>query len=408
MTPTSSKPSPKKIVFAGAYGINSHGDDAALVVLVEQLRQQIGEFEGVVVSRHLDQDYGIYGLRTIKNLEYETKAESIGKWFQGLNYGDDTGLLNDLFAELASADLLVLGAGNFLVDYAIELFRGPVPYFSLLSIMAKMNAVPVMWFGISVGPLSSCYGQKLSYFSSTIADCITLRDPLSLQNLRELGYRAEVTVLPDAVMGLYNSTDKIGENPLDLRPGFVAISVRYLPQSAEENQAYQRTLAEFANFLIEEQGKQVVFIPQQTYSHGNPQEDDRVVARQIRALIRRQDQVTVVDAPLDVFQTCAAYKGASFAVATRLHANVCCAIQGVPSIAIDYNPKVASFMEYLDEGDYVLHPNKMTLNTLKELADDILCRRQEIYNNRLKKVAQGCEQIHQYARLATATLKESI
>lgn len=407
MKPHSTTSRRKKIIFAGAYGIYSHGDDAALVVLIDQLRQQFGDFEGVVLSRHLDQDYSIYGLRSVKNLEYETKAESLGKWFQGFNYDDDTQVLNELFGEIATADLLVLGAGNFLVDYAIELFRGPVPYFSVLSIMARMNAVPVMWYGISVGPLSSCYGQKLSYFSSTIADCITLRDPLSLHNLKALGYKGEAKVLPDAVMGLFSAKEQIANNPLAIEPGFVAISVRYLPQSPEDNLLYQQTLAAFADYLVEELGKTVVFIPQQIYQHGNPQEDDRVVARQIHDLMAHQTKVVLVEQALDVYQTCAAYVGANFAIATRLHANVCSAIQGVPSIAIDYNPKVASFMEYLNEEEYVLAPNQMSLQKLKKLTNQLVENQQKIKQNRITKVEQGCKDILTYSELVVDCLEAS-
>ena len=46
-----------KVAFAGAYGIRSQGDDAALQVMVDGLRERLGGFEGVVISRHAQEDH---------------------------------------------------------------------------------------------------------------------------------------------------------------------------------------------------------------------------------------------------------------------------------------------------------------------------------------------------------------
>ena len=87
----------KKVCFAGAYGMRCQGDDAALVVLAKGLRQRIGDFEGIVITRpHLDDSYLQYGLKSIRNIEYDKKAESIGKWFYGFNHGDDPSHLTHL------------------------------------------------------------------------------------------------------------------------------------------------------------------------------------------------------------------------------------------------------------------------------------------------------------------------
>ena len=124
----------RKICFAGAYGIRSQGDDAALVVLIEELRHRIGSFEGVVIARHASEDhYSRYGLRSVQNMEYDSKAESEGKWFRGFNPSDEKEDLCMLQNELATSDLLVLGAGNFLIDYSIDLLKGPIPYLLLLT-----------------------------------------------------------------------------------------------------------------------------------------------------------------------------------------------------------------------------------------------------------------------------------
>jgi len=184
-----------KVIFAGAYGIHSQGDDAALITLVEGLRQRIGAFDGVVIARHYREDaYAPWELRSIQNLEYEHKSESVGKWFHGFNHGDDRSHLQQLQDEIATSDLLILGAGNFLVDKTIDLLRGPIPYFFVLTLMAKMAKTPVMWFGISIGPFRTDYGRNLSRLAADLADVITVRDTQSSIELQQLGYDGPVLI----------------------------------------------------------------------------------------------------------------------------------------------------------------------------------------------------------------------
>ena len=282
----------KKICFAGAYGIRSQGDDAALVVLLEKLREHFPNISGTVVCRHFTEDsYAPYGVKSLPNFEYETKADSIGKWFRGFNFNDDRSDLYRLRKEIAESDLLVLGAGNAFVDYAIDLLRGPIPYFALLTLMAQMVGTPVMWFGISVGPLRTEYGRDLTRLAVRLADIVTVRDRRSLAELRNLGFNGEATLLPDPVLGLEpvgtaEPSEQLTSAFADLRGGtVVAVSVRSVPDSDELTfSRYLDVMAEVCDRLAAERDAKLLFVPQCTYSHGNPLEDDRKVALE---LVRR-------------------------------------------------------------------------------------------------------------------------
>ena len=65
---------------------------------------------------------------------------------------------------------MIVGAGNFLVDYSIDILKGPVPIFLILSLMAKMAGTQIFWFGISVGPLNTRLGKKMSFLSGILVD----------------------------------------------------------------------------------------------------------------------------------------------------------------------------------------------------------------------------------------------
>lgn len=403
-----------KVVFAGAYGIRSQGDDAALLVMVEGLRRRFPDLQGTVVCRHADQElYASQGLRSLPNFEYESKDLSLGKWFRGFNFDDDRADLCLLQKEIAQSDLLVLGAGNALVDYVIDLLRGSIPYFVILTLMAKMTGTPVMWFGISVGPLHTEYGRNLTRLAAQLADIITLRDERSVDELRNLDWHGELTCLPDPVLGLQAVGEIITPHPakqLALQHGgpLIVVSVRALQDSAELSfEDYLAGLAAVCDRLVRERGASLLFIPQCTYTHGNLLEDDREVAAEVVGRMTHQEAAFVVSDHLTVHQTSALYAGAAAALCTRLHGNVSAVVEGVPTVALSYNPKVASFMRWLGCEEQVVEPRHFTPDGIFEKLERVLEDREILAVRITSRIAEGRLQAERYVDLATEILRSS-
>ena len=108
-----------KILLGGGYDTQNLGDHGSLEVFQRDLKKLDPSSEIVVLSRHPDAEFDeTYNVRSILNLDHKSKAESIGRWFNGLNPGDDTGHLKKIWEELASSDLLVIGNGRLFVDIA--------------------------------------------------------------------------------------------------------------------------------------------------------------------------------------------------------------------------------------------------------------------------------------------------
>lgn len=400
-----------KIIFAGAYGIRSQGDDAALVVMAEGLRRRIPNLEGAVVCRHAEQDlYAPYGLQSLPNFEYSTKVESLGKWFRGFNFSDDRTDLCRLQQEIAQSDLLVLGAGNALVDYAIDLLRGPIPYFVILTLMAKMTGTPVMWFGISVGPLHTDYGRNLTRLAAQLADVITVRDERSIGELRGLGWHGDLTRLPDPVLGL-RPVAGMGQHPVKLQAlqcsgPLIAVSVRALPDSSELTfNDYLAAMAEVCDRLAEASGASLLFVPQCTYTRGNSLEDDRRVAAEVVARMTRREAAFVVTDHLSVAETIALYSGATAALCTRLHGSVSAAIEGVPAVALSYNPKVSEFMQWLGCGRQVVEPGQFTVEAILGKLDNVRRNRETLAAQIVVRIVEGREQVERYVDLAAAAMR---
>jgi colanic acid/amylovoran biosynthesis protein len=395
----------RKICFAGAYGIRSQGDDAALVALIKELRHRIGSFEGVVIARHASEDhYSRYGLRSVQNMEYDSKAESEGKWFRGFNPSDEKEDLCMLQNELATSDLLVLGAGNFLIDYSIDLLKGPIPYLLLLTLMAKMGNTPVMWFGVSVGPLRTKLGRDLTKLAADFANRITVRDKRSINELKGLGFDGHICRLPDPVIGIIPPSGEVAAGLPSFRKAHslservITISVRGLPD--EEGLKFKEYISGFADAcdrIIDKYDAALLFVPQCTYSHGELQENDINTSKLITDKMRHTGRAVISEEDLSVEQCVSVYGGSFGSICTRLHANVYAAIQSVPPVAISYNPKVSEFMSWLDCNELVIDLEDFSPDGIIEKLEKSIIKRSEFREKIDKRIEEGRSHVVQYA-----------
>lgn len=406
----------KKIIFDGAYGIRSYGDDAPLIVLVEMLRSRLGEIDAVVVNRHVhDYDYSEYGMRSVCGIEYETKEESVGKWFRGFNPTDDKQELCHLYKEIESSDLLVLGAGNFLVDYTIDILKGPVSRFLVLSLMAKMSGTPIFWFGMSVGPLMTKMGRDMTRLAANLATLITVRDEKSIEELQRLGVDRDVFVLPDAVFGLELPLKNHGMQFTAYREahlcedGVIAISVRSMTTGmGMSSEDYITLMAKICDHLVDSWNYNVLFIPQCTYEFGNYNEDDRNIAAEIIKCSRNKNKLFSVDEKINAFDCLSLYEGAIGSICTRLHGNVFSIRHGVPTVGLNYNPKVYEFYKWLGCQNYVLDFEGLNeVHVISKLVYAL--NHQSLFKVKAEKIVDdGIPNLEKYADYAVAAMNEKI
>lgn len=348
------------ILCAGAYGIRNAGDDLPLLCLMESMRTFLptADLRFRALSRHPDPwEEERYGVTMVKNLEYDTAEEARGRKFMGFNEGDDPAHLERIKGEIAACDLLVLGAGNALIDLTIGDMRGPIPLMALYGSLASQARKPVMLYGMSVGPLRTPLGRHLTEGLLRTASVITVRDLDSARLCRTLlggrptkpGDRMPyIHVLPDATLGAESPGPlrarevfaQEGMMPLPDRP-LIALGLRDLarPVSPEAQRRLEDGILGMMAAMKHEAA--FLFIPQSTYLT----DDDRILARTLAAAAPAGVQCRVIEQrhhPLDLI---ALYGAARATLAVRLHAAVFSAIAGTPFGAISYLPKVTGFLE---------------------------------------------------------------
>ena len=345
---------PLNILCAGAYGIRNAGDDLPLIALMQGLRALLPgrDVRFSALSRHPDaEDAALLGAALVPNLEYDSTAAARGRWFRGLNPDDDPEPFERVQAEIAACDLLVLGAGNALLDQTIGLLRGPVPLMALYGTLARLHDKPVMLYGLSVGPLRTDWGRNLSRQLIADAAVVTVRDSESFALCRELLRRPrEIHLLPDATLSVIppepgRGRQVLNAENLELPEGLpvIALGLRDLTRPLGDEAGHRQVQA-IEGLLERWCGRAAfLFVPQSTYR----EDDDRVFAERLAARAPKGSHCLVVRErhhPLDLI---ALYGAAQVTVASRLHGAVFSAIAGTPPIGLDYLPKMKGFLDLL-------------------------------------------------------------
>lgn len=405
---------PLTILCAGAYGIRNAGDDLPLIALMEGLRAALPgrELHFRALSRHPDdEDAALLGATLVPNLEYESGAAARGRWFRGLNPDDDPAPFDRVQAEIAACDLLVLGAGNALLDQTIGTLRGPVPLMALYGWLARLHDRPVMLYGMSVGPLRTAWGRDLSRQLINDAAVVTVRDSESFALCRELLRRPrEIHLLPDSTLAVAppeagRARQALRRENLELpddRP-VIALGLRDLLRPLGDQAAHRQVQA--VQGLLERWRDRAafLFIPQSTYR----EDDDRVLAERLAARAPAGCRCLVVRErhhPLDLV---ALYGLATATVASRLHGAVFSAIAGTPPVGLDYLPKMRGFLDHLPGCHESLAIDSLTAETLDDAVTKLVA---EVASRRPRLVARVTDlrrQAARYAMLAAGELNRS-
>jgi len=404
---------PKHVVFDGGYTIESAGDDAPLAFLSYELRRVYGEnIRLSVLSRHPNGDFNkYYDVTTYKNIEYRSKSESLEKWFCGLNYNDDRHELAKIADLIADADLLVLGAGNFLTEIGIDVLRGHLPRFGVMMLMANMAHTPCMLFGLSANKLQSPYSIRAAQWILSNAQAVTFREQKAIDNLIASGVSLpSYELLPDPALGAPRSDSSRADEILSLEgipqpKGYrLALAPRDLSWLGK-NENYHELMAGLINrWLDHNLENDVLFVPQCTYCVDSKETDDRWIAEQISRQSNFVDRIHHVNGLYPSWDVEVLYETATVAVATRLHGSVFAARRSTPVIGIAYEDKVSGFFHQLGMPEFVL-PLDIDVDSLFLKVIELLQNEAEISAHLTSNVLRMQKQLGRYTDIAIKLLE---
>ncbi len=288
-----------KFLLNGYFGFDNAGDEAVLSAMLAALRELAPDATFVATSGDPAQTQKAHG------------CEAIGRQNP-----------RELLGALQNCDVFVSGGGSLIQD--VTSFRNVVYYATLLR-LAKIMGKRTIVYAQGVGPLRALRAQKVARKAFQSADILAVRDPDSAALLKQIGVTKAVEITADPVWNLPFS-------PQPKQTNTWGVALRSWP-GADEG-AIARVVGAL-RAIANARGATLRFLAMQ------PGPDREI----LRGLTTEGEILQVEGAtPSEIVGLCASF---DLMIAMRLHALIFAASAGVPVVALDYDPKVASLATLL-------------------------------------------------------------
>jgi polysaccharide pyruvyl transferase CsaB len=300
----------KRIVISGYYGLGNLGDEAVLAGILASFRAL--DSSAVITVQSADPAATTALHRVDAVPRYSPRA---------------------VFRTIRQADLLLSGGGSLLQD--VTSARSAAYYLAII-LLAELCRTPVMLYAQGVGPIKRRVTAMQARLLLNHVRMASVRDQGSADLLRRLGMtRPPIHVTADPSFALDPAGDEectriLSEAGVPTTKPLLGVAVRPWPVGGNWREDIANGISEAARRI----GAVPLFLPMQGSS-------DIPLAEDIAALANVECHV--LRGPLTPTQAKGIVGQMAVVIGMRLHALMFAASQAVPSVAISYDPKVASF-----------------------------------------------------------------
>jgi len=420
------------ILITNVYTHSNKGDAAIVCALIYEIDRAFGKSGNSTLIHTADptNDIGKYNVEVRANLLYIilTKAKEKGSFFGTLHIIFNLFFLT-LFliahkftkinlSRLASRDLKDYLSGCLNADISIACGGGylrsrsssPTDTLILLVtclefLVPKMLNKKTYLYSQSIGPIHGRTQKLILKYSLKKVDLILSREEISTVFIRDLDVGTECIQVADPVFSLFGSDLVRGKgNDVKNSTMRVGITVRDWFDDVELYRKYLKSVAKTIDFLSENYSATIYYVPQVIAS--NFGDDDRRSAELLRQYIKSKDSLVIIDEDLEVSQIIEVCGSMDYFIGTRMHSNIFALISGVPTIAIEYEPKTRGIMRSLDLEKWVVPINDLTdgKDLLNEYLEKLIVSETQ-YRSNLKSVLP---KIKKKSQSAIDEIKKSI
>jgi len=306
-------------LLSGYYGYANAGDEAVLAAILEALASRVpAHTQFVVTSGNPERTVSLHN-------SPQHRVAAIPRQHP-----------QALLQAMRACDVFISGGGSLLQD--VTSLRNVVYYTSLMR-LARLSRKPLMIYAQGVGPLKKSLSQKLARAAIQGARIVTVRDPDSKALLERIGVRRAIEVTADPVWALECGVRSAECGAKDKSVGIWCAALRsWLHVENASEQAASMFKAVFG--AARAAGAKVEFLPMQ------PPSDGPLTEENFKLYADAQDSIldTVNLHPRDIM---AQTGQANLMLGMRLHALIFAAAQGVPCVAVNYDPKVEALAQLI-------------------------------------------------------------
>ena len=298
-----------RIVLAGYIGCGNLGDDSVMIGVVDGLGHN---HEYLVLSGDPHDTFRYYAMHGVprKNLK-------------------------EVEAAIKECDALVFPGGSIFQD--VTSAKSTIYYTGLIK-MAKKHNKRVLLLNQGVGPLTTWIGRGQTRTAMDLADLIVVRDPGSMQTLKELGVQKKIHIGADSALILREPVREDDGSSYGVG-GMKAIALS--PRPWKRKGVDIVTLFGETSRLLFNAG----FVP--TLIEMDPFEDGKMLEDITKQQGGRIPYLRNLGSSRMVQFRLARMEGV---IGMRLHAGILATTVGVPPLMLNYDPKVAAFCRQIDIG----------------------------------------------------------
>ncbi len=307
----------KRIVVVGYYGYYNSGDDAILTSICNDIKDIDSKTQITVLSNNPEATAHEYQVDAVYrfNFSHVTKA-------------------------IREADILLLGGGSLLQD---RTSNRSLYYYLFVVQYALMKKKKVVLYANGIGPIRKPYNKMLTSLVINKVNAISLRENLSLQQLKKLKItKPHIEVTADPVYSLpvqdVDVEKVFEEEGLKLKKEYVAVIFR----SWHHEDAYVRKMAKILDFIKQKYDLDVLLLPMKYPA-------DLIVSGEINKHMKKP--ALLLEEKYDVQTIINVLGKAKFVMGMRLHGLLYASLMYKPMIGFSYDPKISYYLEELKMPD---------------------------------------------------------
>ncbi len=382
-------------LICGYYGNDNLGDEAMLAGMIALLREQDEDLSITVLSDNPQDTRSRHAVEAAPRFPPRRNLERLQRFAQ------------DRYLNFLQHPYFILGGGDLLRDSSTH----EVAAVWLKPLQQAINLRrKTLVLGISVGEIWKPATQALIPQVLNQVSLLAVRDEISKNKLETLGVQSLIHVMTD--LALWTAPERPTPSistpsiPNVDHPPQVGISVRPLQgrgssSDQEREVALRKEIAAIADFLVEQYGAMVHFIPFQTCKlRYRATIDDYISILEVLRYSRCSEKFIVHRYIESLESLTQLIQGFSLMIGMRLHSLILAAGMGVPCIAAEYDPKVRGFMTEIAQVGYSLHLEQFDGEQVTPLINTIL-------ENPLSAHRLTASGVHRY-RQRMATIKPEI
>ena len=346
------------VVIHGGYGKNNTGDDAILHVLIMRTRQYLPNAHITVVCHGPD---------------------NVRKWYPDVSAYHFKSF-STIRAILRSHIYIIGGGGiidriNTYSGYkTFKIFDMKGKFLFIAAYLAKLFGAKTNFYAIGATSFPDPVVKLLTRRVLSQADVVSIRDPLSLKNIRSIGVKRDLIQVLDPALSLEPVSADVAKDVLKewkvikgSRP-LIGLNMRYVRDKFIDNEKTAAETTKLICHLIQEKGCKVLFIPisQHPFKH---YEDDLDFGRHVKKQLKQMPHFYLMEKYYHPTIMMAILGEMDFCILVRLHAVILAFKMGIPFFAISYDDKVSEFVKLVGQEDMMINLADFNLSNVRERID---------------------------------------